>query len=58
MISSRWRKNADVEREFRGDQPIIKSTVLHNLSGEAANNPNNPFAAFDQVSLTPGISEF
>jgi|GEM_PF-6009764 len=36
---------------------IIKSTPYHDVKG-SADDPLNPFFAFDRVSLTPGVSDF
>lgn len=37
---------------------ILKSTPFHNMNGEDFyENPQNPFAAFDMISLTRGVSD-
>ena len=36
---------------------ILKSNALHDLNGGDSTNANNPFFAFDMVSLIPGVSD-
>ena len=36
---------------------IMKSTACHDLNGDEADNPENPFFAYDQATLTTGVSD-
>ena len=42
---------------FSKGMDIIKSEACHELNGDEADNPENPFFAFDMVSLVPGVSD-
>ena len=36
---------------------ILKSTACHDLNGDDFDDPENPFAAFQMASITPGFSD-
>ena len=53
----RLNSNNDVRVDFSRTVNVLKSTPCHDLNGDDVSDPENPFFAFDEASITPGVSD-